>query len=83
MQTELLNFLIRARPSLPAEGNLEPEDDVELDRRRQQKGRKTEDAWSMSQEFIFRHHEEHSFGVSRHHELDTQKKEEKQKMRGL
>ena len=52
-----LSFPKRPRPSLPAEGNLEPEDDVEIEEG-DNKGSTTEDSWSMSGEFIHRHHEE-------------------------
>ena len=51
----------RPRPSLPAEGNLEPEDDVEIEEGNKREG-KTEDSWSVSGEFLFRHH---SFDVLR------------------
>ena len=51
-----LSFPNRPRPSLPAEGNLEPED-VEIEEG-DNKGSTTEDSWSMSGEFIRRHHEE-------------------------
>ena len=47
----------RPRPSLPAEGNLEPEDDAEIEEG-DNKGSTTEDSWSMSGELIYRHHEE-------------------------
>ena len=52
-----LSFPNRPRPSLPAEGNLEPEDDAEIEEG-DNKGSTTEDSWSMSGELIYRHHEE-------------------------
>ena len=52
-----LSFTNRPRPSLPAEGHLEPEDDVVIEEG-DNKGRTTEDSWSMSGEFVYRHHEE-------------------------
>ena len=52
-----LTFPNRPRPSLPGEGNLEPEDDVEIEES-DNKGSTTEDSWSMSGELIHRHHEE-------------------------
>ena len=47
----------RPRPSLPAEGNLELEDDVEIEEG-DKMGGQTEQSWSMSGENIYRHHEE-------------------------
>ena len=52
-----LRLLHRPRPPSIAAGNLEPEDDVEIeesDKRR----RNSEDSCSMSGEFIYRHHGE-------------------------
>ena len=43
--------------SSTAEGNLEPEEDVEIEEG-DRKGRKTEDSWSISGEFLYRHHDE-------------------------
>ena len=44
-------------PSSIAEGNIEPEDDVEIEKG-DKKWRKTEDSWSLSGESLYRHHEE-------------------------
>ena len=47
----------RPRPSLLAEGNLELEDDVEIEEG-DKMGGQTEQSWCMSGDFIYRHNEE-------------------------
>ena len=47
----------RPRPSLLAERNLELEDDVEIEEG-DKMGGQTQQSWSVSGEFIYRHHEE-------------------------
>ena len=52
-----VRILGRPRPSSIAEENIEPEGDVEIEEG-DKKGRKTEDSWSLSGEFMNRHYEE-------------------------
>ena len=47
----------RSRTSSTAAGNLEPEDGVEI-KEGDKKRRNTEGSWSMSGEFVYRHHEQ-------------------------
>ena len=50
-------LLSRSRPSSTVDGNLEREDDCEIEDG-DIKESKSEESWSMSGEFIYRHHEE-------------------------